>query len=456
MQAIDFVTSQPWLITAEALELLVSITERSHEFDAEKIEALAAKRARSADNGENMRMRDGTAIIPVTGPIFRRANLFSRISGATSTDLLALDLRTAIEDPEVQSILLDIDSPGGAAQGMHELGEMIFDARGIKPIRAYSGGQVASAAYWIGSATDELVIDRTAVAGSIGAVSTIQDTKQRDAKAGVRTIEIVSSQSPDKRVDLDTDEGRAKVQKIVDDLAGVFVEIVARNRGVDVDTVLSDFGRGGLMLGQEAVNAGLVDRLGSFETVLAELQAAHKPTDRRVFFMSSTVRQKAGAAAAARGPITVSTTDELRTALADGHTAEEITIQAVDVEAIRTEARDQALAAAKPDHEAALAKAREEGVQAERKRVTELQAITVKGYEDTVAKAISEGSTVEATSIAINKAQRSRGSLSAIAGEAPAPAAHGGQGAAPTASSGWDKITTRANARQSRKAAGRR
>lgn len=448
--ALEFVTSQPWLITSDSLQLLISIAERSHEIDMEGIEALAAKRARWMERGENMQIRDGTAIIPVTGPIFKRANLFSRISGATSTDLLALDLQTAVDDPEVQSILIDIDSPGGAAQGIHELGEMIYEARQIKPMIAYSGGNIASAAYWIGSAAGEIVVDRTSTAGSIGAVSTITDTSGRDAKAGVRTIEIVSSQSPDKRLDIDSDDGRAKAQKIVDDLAGVFVEVVARNRGVDVDTVLSDFGRGGLMLGQAAVNAGLVDRLGSFETVLAELQAAHKPTDRRVFFMSGNAR-KPGAAATARGPITVSTTEQLRTALADGHTAEEITIEAVDVEAIRAETREAVTNELAAAHETALVNARNEATTAERRRVTELQAITVKGYEDTVAKAISDGSTVEATSIAINKAQRSRGNLQAIQGEAPAAVNHGGQGEAQASAKGWGKITQRANQRAAAK-----
>lgn len=166
--------------------------------------------------------------------------------------------------------------------------------------------------------------------------------------------------------------------------------------------------------------------------------------------MSGNAR-KPGAANAARGPITVSTTEELRTALADGHTAEEITIQAVDVEAIRTEAREAALAEANTAHEAALINARNEATAAERKRVTELQGIAIKGYEDQVTKAIADGSTVEATSIAINKAQRSRGNLQSLESEAPGAVAHGGQGAAPQASGkSWGKITSRVNERSSK------
>lgn len=456
MRAIDLVTGHPWLITGESLQQIAALVERSSTMDMEGLEALATRRSQRLEDAENTRFRDGTAVIPVAGPIVRRANFFMRISGATSTDLLALDLQTAIDNPEVQSILLDIDSPGGAAQGIHELAEIIYEARGVKPIVAYSGGQMASAAYWIGSAADQIVVDRTASVGSIGAVMGITDTKGRDAKAGVRQIEIVSSQSPDKRLDVDSDEGRAKVQKIVDDLGGVFVEVVARNRGVDVETVLSDFGRGGLMLGQPAVDAGLVDRLGSFESVLAELQAAHKPIDRRVFFMATNVSKTGVKPGTARGPIAVSTTEQLRAALNDGHTAEEITIEAIDVSAIEAAAAATALEGVQATHDAALVNARNEATQAERRRVTELQAITVKGFEEVVAKAITEGTSVEATSIAINKAQRTRGTLASVAGEAPAPAAHGGQ-AAQTSSKGWGNITAKVNQRsQPRKVGGRR
>src|SRR5690606_29965998 len=120
----------------------------------------------------------------------------------------------------------------------------------------YAGGQMASAAYWLGSGALEIVVDRTAVLGSIGAIMTLIDERQRMEKAGVRTIQIVSSQSPDKVLDPDVDASKAKLQKIVDDLAGVFVSAVARNRGVDEETVLSDFGRGDVMVGQAAVDAG--------------------------------------------------------------------------------------------------------------------------------------------------------------------------------------------------------
>ena len=118
-------------------------------------EALEARLGRPLDNTRAVSIRDGVAVIPITGPIMRYANLFTRISGATSTQELATDLQTALDSPQVRAIVLNIDSPGGEASGINELADMIHASRGKKPIKAYVGGTGASAAYWIASAADE-------------------------------------------------------------------------------------------------------------------------------------------------------------------------------------------------------------------------------------------------------------------------------------------------------------
>ncbi|KEZ65412.1 hypothetical protein C5I_0136090, partial [Pseudomonas syringae pv. syringae FF5] len=111
-------------------------------------------------------VRNGVAIIPVVGPVFRYANLFTEISGATSTQVLATDLQSALDDPSIKSIILNIDSPGGVAAGINELADQIHAGRARKRIVAYVGGTGASAAYWLASAASEIVIDETALLGS--------------------------------------------------------------------------------------------------------------------------------------------------------------------------------------------------------------------------------------------------------------------------------------------------
>lgn len=269
MKSADWVLSQPWIITEEALETILAIAERRNELP----EAVEARIGRPLDNSHSVVVRDGVGIIPVVGPIARYADMFSEISGATAIDTLAKDFRTCLDDRSVKAIVLNIDSPGGAVSGVAEFAGHVAAARGQgKPIVSYVGSRAQSAGYWIASAADQVVVDPTAMLGSIGAVMGVR------AKSGsASTIEFVSTQSPYKRTDPATETGKAKIQATVDDLADVFVDAVAANRGVDRRKVLDDFGQGGSMVGQKAVSAGMADGVGSLEGVIACLANRQMP-----------------------------------------------------------------------------------------------------------------------------------------------------------------------------------
>lgn len=141
---------------------------------------------------------------------------------------------------------------------------MIYQARGTKPIIAYASGACCSGAYWIASACDKILAADTAILGSIGVVSIFEKDDED------KTIEIVSSQSPNKRPDINTEEGKAKIQARVDELAEVFIAKVARNRGISEDDVVNNFGAGDVSVGQYAVRNGLADGLASFEGIIAD------------------------------------------------------------------------------------------------------------------------------------------------------------------------------------------
>lgn len=260
-RAFEFAASVPWAIQKEALENILTIARREND-----IEAVQAKLGRPLQNTRRVTVRDDVAIVPVTGPIFRYASMFTEISGATSVATLATDLTEAIENPRVSSIVLEIDSPGGQAAGISEFANMVRAS--TKPVTAYVSNLGASAAYWIASAAHEVVIADTAMLGSIGVVAGYTTEKETGR------VEIVSSQSPKKRLDVSTDEGKKAAQATVDDLAEVFVSAVSKFRGVDRETVLTKFGEGGLLVGKAAVDAGMADRLGSLESVIAGLSGS--------------------------------------------------------------------------------------------------------------------------------------------------------------------------------------
>jgi signal peptide peptidase SppA len=270
LRAFKAACSTLWATTPEHLQLILDVASREHLPD---FEAVAAKQARRLTGAEQAGERNGVAIILVEGTIFRYANFFTDFSGGATVESLAQDFNAALDNPKVSAILLNIDSPGGEANGINEFAQMIFSARSRKPVIAYVGGMGASAAYWIASAAHEIVADKTAIVGSIGVVATVPNPDARGAKE----IQVVSSQSPRKRPNPNTESGRAQLQATIDDLAEVFIDSVARNRETTADDVETNFGRGGVFVGQKAVEAGLADRLGSFEETLSGLAAGKWP-----------------------------------------------------------------------------------------------------------------------------------------------------------------------------------
>lgn len=269
IRALDLLLSHHWAMREEELRTYLQIAQRQGAGP----EAVSVQMGRKLDNTRTAQVRNGVAVIPVTGPIFRRANILTQVSGATSIEVLARDLEEAASNDAVRAILLDVDSPGGQVTGTGEMAGLIAQIQKRKPVCAYAGGLCASAAYWLASACGAIVAAPTAIVGSIGVMLSLQ--KSEDG-----SIEIVSSQSPHKTMDVGTEEGRGRIQAYIDDLAEVFIGDVARYRGVSTQTVLSDFGAGGVLVGKKAVKAGLADYTGSFEGTLARL-AAGKPLMRR-------------------------------------------------------------------------------------------------------------------------------------------------------------------------------
>jgi signal peptide peptidase SppA len=253
----------PWAITSDSLRLILSIAARANASP----EAVAAQLGRPLENAHVVTVRDGVATIPIDGPIFRHANLLTEVSGATSIEVLAQDLRTALDDPAIRGIVLAIDSPGGEVNGTNEFAAMVRAATKRKPVVAYISHQGTSAAYWIAAGADEIVADETAVVGSVGVVIAVADPAMQEPGE----IEFVSSQSPNKRPDLRSKEGKAQFQTLADDTAAVFITRVAEYRGVSPETVIEKYGGGGVMVGRAAKDAGMIDRFGSYESVHAEL-----------------------------------------------------------------------------------------------------------------------------------------------------------------------------------------
>lgn len=378
LMALQFMAAQTWALAPSMLADMEAIARR--EFTAGRLDALVTQDGESLKAAPAVEVRDGVALIKVRGVISRYATWMHDICGGTSTEALAKALSASIEDPKVRAIVLWVDSPGGMVNGLNEMADMIYQARGQKKISAYVGGMACSAAYWLATACSEVVIDATAELGSVG---TVAGFVVRAPVEGEQRIEVVSSNAPNKRLDPTTEVGQQAVRAVVDDLEGVFIDTVARNMGVTRDKVLADFGRGGTFIGAKAVAQGMAHRLGSLEGLIAELSG-----------------RKARMQLPTKASTAANTTQGLHTMLTiqEGATAAAV---AESLQALHPEAYAAIAATGAAGHAEALATAvaaakaegRTEGATAETARVTAVFANALPGHQALIQTLALDGKT---------------------------------------------------------------
>ena len=167
-------------------------------------------------------------------------------------------IQSALDDPKVGAILLDVDSPGGMVSGCQELAAFISAAAERKPMAAFTSSLMASAAYWIGSATGRVFCTETASVGSIGVIMTLIDCSKMLESVGIR-INVISSgkfkAAGHPALEL-SEKDRAYFQTHAENIHAVFRREVAKAMGLD-EGKSETWGDAQIFLGADAVNVGL-------------------------------------------------------------------------------------------------------------------------------------------------------------------------------------------------------
>jgi capsid assembly protease len=233
-------------------------------------ERRAAERKRQANGG--------VAVLPLYGIISPRVHDVQDVSapGGVAAEAFAEAFRQLAADPQVTGIVLDVDSPGGNVLGVPEAVAAIRDANGAKPVWAIANHQAASAAYWLASATDRIVVTPSGEVGSIGVYSYHEDVSKALEMQGVKPTLIKAG--PNKAEGLSAfplgDEATAYIQSRVDDYHAMFVRDVAKGRGVSRETVRESFGGGRMIGAQDAVRLGMADEIGTLENTIRRVSRA--------------------------------------------------------------------------------------------------------------------------------------------------------------------------------------
>jgi signal peptide peptidase SppA len=168
-----------------------------------------------------------------------------------------------------------VDSPGGVTDLVPETAAEIRAARERKPITAVANTMAASAAYWLASQASEVVVTPSGWLGSIGVYMLHVDWSGNNAQIGVKPTYISAGKyktegNPEEPL---SESAREHMQEDVDRFYSMFLSDVALGRGVDVETVRADFGEGRVLLAEPSLQAGMADRVETFEDAVARLQA---------------------------------------------------------------------------------------------------------------------------------------------------------------------------------------
>lgn len=268
---IQAVFETPWAITEAKYRAICALIETRaaglHIPQAEIDAVRAAAPAPSRPGG------GAVAVIPVFGVLAQRLNLMSEMSGGTSTEMLAASLRQALADETVGSIVLNIDSPGGSVYGVAELADIVYSARGQKPVVAVANSLAASAAYWLASQADEVVVTPSGQAGSIGVFACHFDESGAYAQEGIVPTLISAGRykTEGNAYEPLTDEARQSIQAEVNYYYDMFTAAVARGRGVKAAEVRAGFGEGRVVNARDAVRLGMADRVATLDDTIQRL-----------------------------------------------------------------------------------------------------------------------------------------------------------------------------------------
>lgn len=275
-----------WAGTEDSLNDLLA---RMQAVTPETVSMVEAKRAAYDGEGESRDKRTSrlvqrvgtTGVVQIKGSLVNSDDAFwNEFFGLVGYGEIREAVLELALDPSVTSILLDIDSGGGQVNGMSDVAEVLatVDAK-YKPVFAHTGGGMLSAAYYVGSTARQLTASSMAEVGSIGVLIVHKSVARALQQNGIdvtviRAGEFKALGNPFEEL---SDTAKADLQKRCDYSYDLFLQHVAERRGVMKSYAKDTMGEGRVFIGQQAVDVGLVDALGSIDFALQGAEVAKTP-----------------------------------------------------------------------------------------------------------------------------------------------------------------------------------
>jgi signal peptide peptidase SppA len=259
-QFLAYVRSNRWALSPDHYSALVTALEQSTAASPQ-----AVLQGRS-DATRASRM----AIVTLHGFILERGDIFAELFGLPSHHGFAAMMRSAADDESVREIIVDLSSPGGIVSGVDTSVEAMLYAVSKKPVTVAVSGVACSAAYWIASQANRIVAAPTALVGNIGIIAEHHDISEAEQKAGVKTTILTTGKfkslmNPSEPL---SEEAKDRFMVEMQEAYSVFISTVAAGRGISVDEAHERWGDGAFYTGQRALESGLVDEIGTLQSVM--------------------------------------------------------------------------------------------------------------------------------------------------------------------------------------------
>jgi signal peptide peptidase SppA len=214
------------------------------------------------------------AVIPIFDTLVHRHAMMQSESGMTSYLYIRNAFRTAMANKDIAATVLHFDTSGGEGSGLFDLTDEIYNARGIKPIIAFIDERAFSAGYSLASAADMVIVPRTGGTGSIGVIMRHANLEKFNENRG---IEYTTLYAGARKNDFSSDgplteEAYAVAKKLLNYNYDLFVKTVARNRGLTEEHIRGT--EAALYWGQEAIDVGIADKIGTFDDAIDEALSA--------------------------------------------------------------------------------------------------------------------------------------------------------------------------------------
>lgn len=263
---------RPWAVLPDTLRDVMAARATFAQAGASARQQFTGALEGEPDGYSTVETSGRVAVLPLSGLITPGGGgLMAALFGGTGLNDFARALDAAVTSADVDAIVLDVDSPGGSVELLPETAAMVRQAAAAKPMVAAVNTLCASAAYWLASQAHQIVATPSGAAGSIGVYTAHTEFSAMDERDGIKTTLISAGKykvegNPYEPL---SDEALAAIQAEIDDLYGMFVADVAKGRNTSASAVQAGYGQGRLLGAARAVDAGLVDRVGTLTDAIA-------------------------------------------------------------------------------------------------------------------------------------------------------------------------------------------